>query len=101
MGGGKISRWGAGQDIQEMRIFYSSKFLRSLGKLPSSIRGEFRRREAIFQQNPFDPILKTHKLKDRSEWAFIITYEIRVIFILKKDIFRFLNIGDHSIYRHG
>jgi len=83
-----------------MRILYSSSFLRSFGKLPVKIQDEFRRREDIFRRNPFNPILKTHKLKDRSDWAFLVTYEIRVIFIFRKDIFRFLDIGDHSIYRN-
>jgi len=83
-----------------MRILYSSRFLRSFKKLPDKIQDEFRRREDIFQRNPFDPILKTHKLKDRSDWAFLVTYEVRVIFTFRKDIFRFLNVGDHSIYRN-
>lgn len=82
-----------------MRILYASVFLRSFGKLPVKIQDEFRRREAVFRQNPFNPLLKTHKLKGRSDWAFLVTYEIRVIFAFEKDIFRFLNIGDHSIYR--
>jgi mRNA-degrading endonuclease YafQ of YafQ-DinJ toxin-antitoxin module len=82
-----------------MRILYSSGFLRSFGKLTVKIQDEFRQREVLFRQNPFDPVLKTHKLKNRSDWAFLITYEIRVIFIFKKDEFKFLDIGDHSIYR--
>lgn len=83
-----------------MRILYSSRFLRSFEKLPLKIQDEFRRREDIFRRNPFDPVLKTHKLKDRRDWAFLVTYEIRVIFVFGKGIFRFLNIGDHSIYRN-
>lgn len=82
-----------------MRIFYSSLFLRSFQKLPRNIQDEFRRRERIFKEDPFSPILKTHKLKGRTEWAFLITYEIRVIFIFEKDKFSLMNIGDHSIYR--
>ena len=82
-----------------MKILYSSRFLRSLRKLPGDIQDEFRKREIIFKGDPFSPVLKTHKLKERIEWAFLITYEIRVIFILEKDEFRLLNIGDHSIYR--
>lgn len=74
-------------------------FLRSFGKLSRSIQDEFRRREKIFKEDMFSPILKTHKLKGETEWAFLITYDIRVIFIFEKDEFKFLNIGDHSIYR--
>ena len=82
-----------------MRIFYSANFLRSFRKLPRDIQDEFRKREVIFRKAPFSPILRTHKLKGRSDWAFLITYEIRVIFTFEKDVFRLLNIGDHSIYR--
>lgn len=83
-----------------MRILYSSLFLRVFGKLPVKIQDEFRRREDVFRRNPFDPMLKTHKLKGRSDWAFLVTYEVRVIFVFEKDVFRFLNIGDHSVYRN-
>jgi hypothetical protein len=68
-------------------------------KLPAKIQYEFRRREILFRRNPFDPLLRTHKLKSRSDWAFLVTYEIRVISTFQKDAFSFGNIGDHSIYR--
>lgn len=82
-----------------MRILYSPGFLRSFSKLTAKIQDEFRRRESVFRQNPFDPALRTHKLKNRSDWAFLVTYEIRVIFTFEKDVFKLLDIGDHSIYR--
>ncbi|KKS15906.1 MAG: Plasmid stabilization system [Parcubacteria group bacterium GW2011_GWB1_41_6] len=82
-----------------MRIFYSSRFLRSFKKLPKNIQDLFRVKESVFHRNPFDSQLKTHKLKGSDEWAFLITYKIRAIFILKGDIIILVNIGDHSIYR--
>lgn len=82
-----------------MKIIYAPKFLRSFEKLSRDIKGEFRNRENIFRENQFDSRLKTHKLKGRGEWSFIITYKIRVIFIFEKDCALFVNIGDHSIYR--
>ena len=81
-----------------MKVFYGSKFLRSFAKLPKDIQAEFRSREQIFRENPFDPRLKTHKLKGRGEWAFLVTYTIRVIFIWKTDVVLLVSIGDHSIY---
>ncbi|HHT9133969.1 MAG TPA: type II toxin-antitoxin system RelE/ParE family toxin [Candidatus Avalokitesvara rifleensis] len=36
----------------------------------------------VFQNNSFDPILKTHKLSGRLSglWAFVVAYDCRVIF---------------------
>lgn len=82
-----------------MKVIYAPKFLRSFEKLPSDIQEEFRIRERIFREDPLDPRLKTHKLKGKDEWAFFITYQIRVIFICDKGIAQLINIGDHSIYR--
>ena len=82
-----------------MKVIYSPKFLRSFEKLPRVIQEEFRRKEIIFKTDRFGPQLRTHKLKGRDEWSFLITYKIRVIFIFEKDYIIFVNIGDHSIYR--
>lgn len=82
-----------------MNTFYSPKFLRSFKKLPRDIKNEFRIQEQIFRENPFSLRLKTHKLKGKNEWSFLVTYKIRVIFILEKDAALLVNIGDHSIYR--
>ncbi len=83
-----------------MRVFYSPHFLRSFEKLPRGIQDEFRAREIIFKKNLFDPRLKTHKLKGRDEWSFLVTYKIRAIFLFRKDIVILANVGDHSIYRN-
>ena len=82
-----------------MRIFYSSKFIRSFSKLPKSIQDEFRKKEIVFRKNLYGPSLRTHKLKDRKEWSFLVIYKIRVIFVFEKSHILFVNIGDHSIYR--
>jgi len=82
-----------------MIIYYSSQFLKSFKKLPKDIQKIYRTKEKIFRENPFDPRLKTHKLKGKEVWSFVITYKIRVIFILRKKFILLVNIGDHSIYR--
>ena len=82
-----------------MKFFYSQKFLRSFTKLSKSIQDEFRRKEAILRQDLLDPRLRTHKLKGKNEWSFLITYKIRVIFIFENKYILFVNIGDHSVYR--
>lgn len=82
-----------------MKFLYSSKFLRSFQKLPKNIQDEFRHREILFRGNLFNPKLRTHKLKGKKEWAFLVTYKIRVTFVLDKKFVLLVNIGDHSVYR--
>jgi len=82
-----------------MRILYSPKFLSSFKKLSEETKNLLRIKETIFRENPFEHQLKTHKLKGKNEWSFCVTYKIRVIFIFENDIYIFVNIGDHSIYR--
>ena len=58
--------------------------------------------EKIFRENPFNPILKTHKLtgKEKEAWAFWInyTYRIKLLFLNDEEVL-FLDIGTHEIYK--
>jgi len=82
-----------------MRIFYSKKFLKSYQKLPKNIKEIYRSKEKILKENPFNPLLGTHKIRSLNCYAFLVTYKIRVIFqFINGDIY-LINIGDHSIYR--
>ena len=57
-------------------IEYSSKFLKSLARLPKRIVKIVEEKEKIFKENPFNPRLKTHKLrgKEKESWAFWINF---------------------------
>ena len=84
------------------RISYSSRFTRSLKKLPSEIKPILRTREKIFLQDCFDPRLKTHKLSGvlKNFWSFSITYSHRVMFYFdEQDKVTFVDVGDHDIYQ--
>ena len=83
-------------------IEYSSKFLKSLAKLPKRIVKIAEEKEKIFKENPFDPRLRTHKLrgKEKETWAFWITYSYRIKFIfLSDEEVLFIDIGTHEIYK--
>ena len=82
-----------------MKFFYSPKFIRSFSGLPKDVQNLFSQKETIFRSNLFDSRLRTHKLKGRNEWSFLITYKVRVIFVFEGKDILFVNIGDHSIYR--
>ena len=85
-----------------MKIIYSTKFAREYKKLPLKVKKAAEKKEKIFRGNPFDPILKAHKLtgKLKEYYSFSIDYEYRIIFeFFKKDIIWFHFIGTHEIYK--
>ncbi len=53
-----------------MRIFYSKKFLKSYQKLPKNIKEIYKSKEKVLKENPFDPLLGTHKIKSLNCYAF-------------------------------
>lgn len=83
-------------------IKYSVKFLKHLSKIPKEIINQAKEREKIFRDNPFNPILKTHKLsgKEKECWAFWINYSYRIKFVfINSEEILFLDIGTHEIYK--
>ncbi len=64
-----------------------------------NLETRFRQRVAVFQNNPFDPRLKTHQLSGQLQglWSFTIDYDVRVVFSFvdpKKVLF--VDIGTHD-----
>ncbi len=85
-----------------MLIYYTGKFRSSYKKLPASIKTEAEIKETIFRKDPFDPILKTHKLTGNFKgfWSFSIDRKHRIIFEFtrKKEVV-FHIAGTHQIYK--
>lgn len=84
-----------------MRIQYSARFAKQFKKLPAHIQELAEDKINIFQVDPFDPRLKTHKLtgKLKNFWAFRINYSFRVIFFFLDDrTIRLSAVGNHDIY---
>lgn len=85
-----------------MKIFYSSKFSREYKKLPLGVKKLAEKKEAIFRKNPFDPSLKTHKLKGVlfGFYSFSINLKYRIIFeTIDSNVIWFHSVGDHAIYK--
>lgn len=86
-----------------MEIRVSPRFERDYKKLPRDIKEEAKAREQVFQNDPFDARLDTHKLhgKDNGRWAYSIDYDYRIKFVfLGKGIVLYLDVGRHDeIYR--
>ncbi len=85
-----------------MEIIYTSKFRREYKKLPDRIKNIAEQNEKTFRDNPFNPVLDTHKLHGRLKefWSFSIGYKYRIIFeFTNKDTVYFHSTGNHDIYQ--
>ena len=64
-----------------------------------TLEERFWERVEIFENNPFDPRLRTHKLTGsmRDWWSFSIDYDLRVLFVfVEPGRALFGNIGTHD-----
>lgn len=84
------------------KIYYSTRFEKELKRLSKRYKREFVKQEKIFRKDPFNSILKTHKLKGKlkSCWSFSITHSHRIMFeFIKENEVIFYKIGTHRIYQ--
>ncbi|OGY26213.1 MAG: hypothetical protein A2Z24_01455 [Candidatus Woykebacteria bacterium RBG_16_44_10] len=85
-----------------MEILYSTKFAKEYKRLPEHIKNRAEEKEDIFRSDPFDPRLRTHKLKGELAdfYSFSIAYSYRIVFHFEgKDVVVFDNVGTHEVYR--
>lgn len=85
-----------------MEISVTPRFEKNYKNLPKKVKEKAKEKEAIFREQPFAPILKTHKLsgKEKEAWAFSIDYSYRIKFIfLTEEKVLFLDVGTHNIYK--
>lgn len=84
-----------------MEVVYTPHFKRQAKRLPVSLRPMIEARITLFCDEPFDPLLRTHKLQGslKGYWAFAVDYRHRIIFEFEgKSRAIFHSVGDHSIY---
>ncbi|MBI4681189.1 MAG: type II toxin-antitoxin system YafQ family toxin [Nitrospirae bacterium] len=62
------------------------------------LKDKIKERLILLQNNPSDPLLKTHHLTGELQGlqSVSITYEYRVVFMQENDIIYLLNIGTHD-----
>ncbi len=84
------------------KVKYSSTFFKALRKLPKAQLKFLEIKEKIFLNDPFDPRLKTHRLKGEMAdfYSFSVSYHWRIVFHFEKDqTIVFDTIGTHEIYK--
>ncbi|MFN4798832.1 MAG: type II toxin-antitoxin system YafQ family toxin [Pseudanabaena sp.] len=85
-----------------MEITFSPTFQRAFRKRikgNTDLQTRFWQKIEQFQQDPFQPTLRTHKLsgKMKNTWSFSIEYDARVIFYFTDDGKAvFIDIGTHD-----
>jgi addiction module RelE/StbE family toxin len=85
-----------------MRVYAASNFTRAVGKLPLNIRNKLREKDQIFRRDPFDPRLKTHKLRGnlKNYWSYSVDRRYRLLFkFLDGDEVVYYDVGTHKVYR--
>mgnify|MGYP001576425153 FL=1 len=84
------------------QIFVTKKFKKQFKKTPKSVKKQFKNKLKILKNNPFNELLKTHRLQGHLKdfYSFSINYQYRSIFGLKKiNIIILHKIGTHEIYK--
>ncbi len=88
--------------VRIKHVHVAPRFFKSFAKLPTSVQQLAKEKDAIFRANPFDPRLRTHKLKGEltGAWSYSVNYQYRVLFrFLTGDEVLYYDIGTHEVYR--
>lgn len=84
-----------------MDIYFTSKFLRTLKKLPDNLQQDVIIATELFKDTKNHKQLSLHKLKgDKKKYhSFSVNYEYRVVikFEGSKKVY-FMNVGTHEVY---
>ncbi len=87
------------------RFRASEQFWKSFYRLSAGQKASTRDTWKIFQQDPFDPRLRTHKIHGLSAlykatiYAVVIEGDLRSVFYLDGNVVFSVDIGSHAIYR--
>ena len=84
------------------KLFHSSWYKKSFRGLPVNTQMVAARRLQLFQKDPFNSQLKTHKLSGKLEnyWSFSVDYQTRIMFeFVDENSVGLIDIGPHKIYK--
>jgi hypothetical protein len=87
-----------------VRFTATETFWRNLYALPPRQKQLVREKWQIFNVDPFDPRLGTHKINSLSARMqktvrSVVIEGLRAVFVIDGDLVTTIDIGDHSIYR--
>lgn len=85
-----------------MKVSFAPPFFRQLKKLEKDLQEEVFEKIDLFEINPKNSLLKTHKLKGKlnKKFSFSVNYKTRIVFLyLSKEEIVLLAVGDHDVYK--
>ncbi len=88
--------------VRVKQVHLAPRFLTSFTKLPTAVQSLAKEKDTWFRANPFDPRLRTHKLKGElaGAWSYSVNRSYRVLFrFLTDHEVLYYDIGTHDIYR--
>ena len=88
--------------MKPKKVKYSPAFFKTLKKFPKTQLKFLAQKEKIFLEDPFDPRLKTHKLKGElaNHYSFSVSYHWRIVFHFEDErTIVFDTIGTHAVYK--
>jgi addiction module RelE/StbE family toxin len=88
--------------MKPKKVKYSPTFFKALKKFPKSQLKFLALKEKIFLEDPFDPRLKTHKLRGelKNHYSFSVSYHWRIVFHFQdENTIIFDTVGTHAVYR--
>ncbi|MBI4599583.1 type II toxin-antitoxin system mRNA interferase toxin, RelE/StbE family [Candidatus Uhrbacteria bacterium] len=84
-----------------MKVFFAPSFVRAYKNLPEELKQEVKEKITLFEKNPKQTFLKTHKLKGklRGRQSFSVNYKYRIVFFTTSTADAvLLAVGDHDVY---
>lgn len=83
------------------KILYHPNFSAAFRSISPVVREKAVMKEALFCENIFHPLLRTHKLKGRLAglYSFSVDAQYRILFKMYKNSVIFLDIDNHDLYR--
>jgi mRNA-degrading endonuclease YafQ of YafQ-DinJ toxin-antitoxin module len=86
-----------------MKVVFSKKFVKQVGKLEFRLQEDVFRFVEAFQKNQKDPSLKVHTLTGKLQGlsSFSVNYKTRILFYFpEKEIIELIHVGGHDeLYR--
>lgn len=82
-----------------MTIRYSKQFVKQLAKQPVKVQKATYLRIRLFEENPYDPLLRNHALRGKLKgmYSINITGDVRAIYeIIDDDTYVYQMVGTHS-----
>ena len=82
-----------------MKIVFQKSFEKKYIKLPKKIKEKVKKRNILFESDPYNPVLNNHALSGKytSYRSINVTGDLRIVYkLINKNIALFITVGTHS-----